>query len=151
MMQMAFYKGRTRLFDRLVQWWTRGPYSHCELVINGECYSASLRDGGVRSKMIDLASGRWDVMPLPPHLATTDHQADALIWFMAHAGAGYDVAGLFGFVLPCRAHSRRRWFCSEPVAEALGIKRSWTISPNSLAERVQAQTPRAADSGGAHG
>lgn len=33
--KVAFYKGRHRLFDRLVQWWTRGPYSHCELLLYG--------------------------------------------------------------------------------------------------------------------
>ena len=46
--QLALYKGRGTLFNALIRWWTRSPYSHCELVINGTCYSSSIRDGGVR-------------------------------------------------------------------------------------------------------
>lgn len=30
--EIAFYKGRTRWLDRVIQWWTKGPYSHCEVV-----------------------------------------------------------------------------------------------------------------------
>lgn len=130
MMQIAFYKGRDRLFDRAVQWWTEGPYSHCELVMDGLCYSSSLRDGGVRVKFIDLSSGRWDVVPVGG-----DEQA-ARRWFSEHQDAGYDVPGLFGFVLSWRVDSRSRWFCSEAVAEALQLGSSWTISPNDLARRV---------------
>ena len=131
MMQIAYYTGRRLLFDRLVQWWTGGPYSHCELVLNGVCHSASLRDGGVRSKVIDLTTGRWDVLDLPQYDA--GDEVDALQWFAVHAGEGYDVAGLLGFVLPWRTQNRRRWFCSEAIAEALQITRSWEKSPNDLA------------------
>jgi hypothetical protein len=125
-MQLAFYKGRTRLFDRAVQWYTQGPYSHCELVIDGQCYSSSLRDGGVRVKTIDLMSGNWDVVPV------AENQKLALDWFTLHLGDKYDTAGLFGFVLPWRLEARSRWFCSEACAEALGFAKSWQLSPNEL-------------------
>ena len=128
--QLAFYKGRDRLFDRAVQWWTNGPYSHCELVIDGLCYSSSLRDDGIRTKVIDLTSGRWDVVAV-----TIDERA-AQDWFFNHRGAAYDWAGLLGFVLPWRTQDRRRWFCSEACAEAMGLPESWTISPNDLARLV---------------
>lgn len=126
-MQIAFYKGRHRLFDRVVQFLTKGPYSHCELAIDGQCYSSSWRDGGVRRKTIDLASGNWDVHPI--HLADEDY---VRAWFELHMGDKYDVLGLFGFVLPWRTESRSRWFCSEACAEALGLSRGWKISPNDL-------------------
>ena len=33
MVKIAFYKGKSRLFNKVVSWWTRGPYSHTELVV----------------------------------------------------------------------------------------------------------------------
>ena len=39
-------------------------YSHSEIYIDGICYSSSVRDGGVRSKVIDLNSGKWDIVDL---------------------------------------------------------------------------------------
>lgn len=75
---LACYKGRTehrgiaRLADWLTRKITRGHYSHCELAVkHGEkrylCYSASLRDRGVRGKIMPLPADKWDM--LPPVLA----------------------------------------------------------------------------------
>ena len=69
-MQVAFYKGRTRLFNRLTAWWLRGAYSHCELVLgtgaNGLSISASssFLDGGVRIKHMALDPAHWDIVPV---------------------------------------------------------------------------------------
>lgn len=57
-MQLALYKAPGAWYDKLV----RVAYSHCELVIDGVCYSSSPRDNGVRSKAIDLHSGSWDLI-----------------------------------------------------------------------------------------
>ena len=66
---LACYKGpATGLFNitfhKVVCWWTRSKYSHCELVINGTAYSSSSRDKGVRKKEIDFSSGKWDLYPV---------------------------------------------------------------------------------------
>lgn len=72
---LACYKGRTehRVIARLADWLTRkitrGSYSHCELAVaHGEkgylCYSASLRDRGVRGKIMPLPPDKWDMLPL---------------------------------------------------------------------------------------
>jgi hypothetical protein len=45
--QLALYKSHGNWVNRFIRWWTGSPYSHCELVINGTCYSSSVRDGGV--------------------------------------------------------------------------------------------------------
>lgn len=71
---LACYKGRTehrviaRLADCLTRKITRGSYSHCELAVaHGEksylCYSASLRDRGVRGKIMPLPPDKWDMLP----------------------------------------------------------------------------------------
>lgn len=131
-MRLAFYRGRPKglagLFDALVRWWTRGAYSHVELVLgDGTCWSSSSRDGGVRAKAIDLASGNWDLV------AITGDEAAAQAWFAAHAGAGYDYLGLFGFVWRPGTGDNRRWFCSEAIAAALGYRDPWRFCPNTLA------------------
>lgn len=131
-MKLAFYKGRrggfAGLFDAAVRWWTRGPYSHVELVFDDHLSaSASTRDGGVRFKRIDFHPDRWDFVEIGG-----DWQA-ALAWFEAHKGQGYDYAGLFGFVWRPGNGVNRRWFCSEAVAAALGIRDPWRFCPNALA------------------
>lgn len=36
----------------LICWWTRSKYSHVEIVIDGWCYSSSIRRGGVSRERI---------------------------------------------------------------------------------------------------
>ena len=66
-MKVALYKGPAKDWRHKVAHWavcvaTRSPYSHCELVIDGVCWSASARDGGVRGKVIDLVSQQGRMM-----------------------------------------------------------------------------------------
>ena len=133
MLQVAFYCGRTRLFDRAVQWWTRGRYSHCELVTGPApdgahwCISASMLDGGVRIKAITLHPDRWHLVPVP-----WCDCLQASRWLQAHAGQGYDFLGLLGFVWRPQAGRGRRWFCSEAVGAALGLPDPWRFDPSAL-------------------
>lgn len=133
MVQVALYKGRSRLFDRVVQWWTRGPYSHVEIVTHrsysgaAACISSSWLDGGVRGKWIHLRPDRWDVFEVEG-----DSQA-AIAWLERHQGKPYDTLGLLGFVFRPMKDNRRRWFCSEAVAAILGYPEPWRFSPNDLA------------------
>lgn len=135
-MKIAFYRGRNRIFDKLVQWWTRSPYSHCELVLSyqldgeaSECASSSKLDGGVRVKFIDLAPDRWDLVDLP--LADEGAVRD---WFQLHLGEDYDIKGLLGFVGPIKGRNKK-WFCSEACAAAIGYEDPWRYSPAMLAAR----------------
>lgn len=134
--QVAFYKGTSRLFNRAVSWWKRGPYSHCELVVNrneiGEslCYSSSFQDGGVRRKWIDLKADHWDLVKV----TVTEHEAAAAVqWFEDHLGQKYDVAGLVGFVWGPWAERPDHWFCNEAVGASLGVQTPWRFDPNALA------------------
>ena len=145
---LALYKGRrggtgwrvwcARATDWLTRVLTRGKYSHCEIAIRQPdkdvdgvamyaCYSASLRDGGVRRKTMPLPSAKWDLIALPDSVGG---RLEAL-WSQTQ-GQGYDLPGAFGVVfgLP---ENRRRWFCSEWVGKALGLPESWRFSPNDLA------------------
>lgn len=146
MIYLALYHGHrggtglkvwaARFTDGLTRILTRGRYSHCEIVIRlagqdsepqYECYSASLRDKGVRRKIMPLPSDKWDLIPLPDGVG----RRLETLWAQTQ-GQGYDLPGAFGVVfgLP---ENRRRWFCSEWVGAALGLSESWRFSPNDLA------------------
>jgi hypothetical protein len=127
-MKVAFYKGKKRLFNKLVSWWTRGPYSHCELVFSdGESASSSFMDGGVRYKRILFNHDLWDFIELGPQF---DEQK-AREWFDKHDGAQYDVMGLVGFVFRRVGDDKKKYFCNEAVLAALGFLESWRFDPNS--------------------
>ena len=146
MIYLALYHGHrggtgwrvwaARFTDGLTRILTRGRYSHCELAVRlpetadgqeYECYSASLRDKGVRRKIMPLPSAKWDLIALPDSVGGRLHG----LWKETQ-GQGYDLPGAFGVVFGLR-ENRRRWFCSEWVGKALGLAESWRFSPNDLA------------------
>lgn len=132
MVKIAFYKNKSHLFNKLVSWYTRGKYSHCEIIVGetqaGEsvCYSSSFRDHGVRKKYIILDPNVWDVV-------TIDYDPKiAQDWFDQRIGYKYDVLGLVGFLFRRLDGEKRKYFCSEAVAESIGFSESWRFDPNTL-------------------
>jgi hypothetical protein len=123
---LAFYKGTEDKEDRLIQWWTKGPYSHCEIIIGGYSYSSSARDGGVRRKRIAYNLDNWDFVEV------NLDQLACLQWFSVHDGEKYDYLGLIGFVVPWNAGRSDKWFCSEALAVVLDLPELPLLSPSSL-------------------
>lgn len=124
-MKVAFYKGRKRVFNRLVSWWTRGPYSHCELVLdNGVSVSSSFMDGGVRYKHIDFAPDLWDFIEVGPEYPAIKDR------IYAKCGRKYDWRGLIGFVFRRAGEDRGKEFCSEFVMDLLWYSEPWRFDPN---------------------
>ena len=130
-MKCAFFKatlpGVQGLYSRLVRWIDRGAYSHCELVFSdGMCASSSFLDHGVRFKRIEFDASRWDVVEI------CGNEADARAWFNAHAGDPYDLIGTARFIFGAIPPSQNKWFCSEAVAAALGMRDPWRYGPCGL-------------------
>ena len=134
----AFYKGThpgmAGIYNRLVRWWTRSPYSHVELIFfdggpgaDSHAASSSYMDGGVRFKVIAFDPTLWDFVDLPDSLALP-----ALAWFDKHDGAAYDLLGNVHFVLSAVGDDKQKWFCSEAVAAALGIPDPERFDPGTL-------------------
>ncbi|OSI24638.1 hypothetical protein [Neisseria dumasiana] len=139
---LALYKGYSsekgvkawvgRLKEWLVRKMTRGIYSHCEIAVKRSdglfcCRSASLRDGGVREKVMPLPSEKWDLIPLKAAVA------DGAVNLMERTARGkYDYLGALGTV-SIKGGDKNKWFCSEWCGEALGIAEPWRFSPNDLA------------------
>jgi hypothetical protein len=128
-MKVALYKGKrggsAGAFDAAVRWWTRGAYSHVELIFSdGMSASASARDGGVRFKFIDYHPDRWDFVEID------GDEEYARAFFEKRVGLGYDYFGLFGFVWRPHSGSALLWFCSEIVMGALKFDDPWQFNPN---------------------
>jgi hypothetical protein len=71
-------------------------------------------DGGVRAKDIEMPADRWRIYEVPA-------RAMPQAWGLLRASHGYDVLGLLGILWPILGHRTRRWFCSEAVADMLGL------------------------------
>ena len=149
---LALYKGRrdgtgwrvwaARFTDGLTRVLTRGRYSHCEIAVRlpetatgqeYECYSSSIRDGGVRCKVMPLPEAKWDLIQMES--TSEAHERLQRVWAETQ-GQGYDLRGALGIAFGLR-HNRRRWFCSEWCAAALGLPAGWRWSPNDLAEMAR--------------
>lgn len=140
------YKGPKDALGYLTAWWTdRNParrtppgrpwVSHVEVALLDDdggpagleaalCYSSSLRDGGVRSKTINLARPHWRVIPI-----TWRDPDAALRVFERHAGEPYSYADLIAQHVLRLPVDFRGPTCSELVARMLGLPRAERLDP----------------------
>ncbi len=128
--KLAMYKGKGNLFNALVRYWDGGVYSHCELVFgDGLCASASYRDGQqVRGKQIEFDDDHWDFIDLPDEL-----EAGARRFYEMTEGTGYDLIGQIRFVAAPYHGQEKKFWCSEWIANAIGLTEPWRYGPNGLA------------------
>ncbi len=130
MLKIAFYRAEFgKWYEKLISWYTLGPFSHVELIFDDQWFSSSPRDGGVRYKEIFAVEGRWEFIEIKCNKKLVKDWCDGEI------GKQYDWRGFFNFVLPI-GYSRHRWFCSEICVAALqkdgllaGV-RPHVVSPN---------------------
>lgn len=132
--RLALYKAKGEIGNALIRWWTRSPYSHCELLLeDGYAYSSSIRDGGVRRKIIDLDSGHWDVIDIP--------WADNKKIYNYYLLSMHDKYGwldlLHSQVFNTALDQPRAAFCSEWCAAALGLPSPTLYSPATLDKLVR--------------
>jgi len=129
---LALYRKKGAWADWAIRLRTGSIYSHCELLHKGLAYSSSVRDKGVRVKVLDFPREGWDLIALP--------NADPvwlLDFFEATKGQGYDWRGIIlGHALGLRINEDDKWFCSEWCAAALGLDIPNRHSPGSLAKHI---------------
>lgn len=127
-MYLAFYKYNGDLSDKLIRWWTKGSYSHTELVTDDfkYMYSSSGLDNGVRKKEHYYDTKKWDYIKV-------DVSLDLVIKvFNLTKDSKYDWLGILGFVLPFQDRANK-WFCSEWCANILkcsGNKKFYLVEPS---------------------
>jgi hypothetical protein len=126
--QLALYKGKGQIGNALIRWWTGSIYSHCELVVDGWCYSSSIMDKGVRRKQIDLDSGNWELVDLP-----WAYRSDVLSYFKATDSDTYGWLPLLGSQILNRNQAQEgSQFCSQWCAKALGLPIAASLNPAML-------------------
>lgn len=137
---LAFYKYKRpiknfkdlwyRICDEAIRYFTKGKYSHCEIVIKSGktylCYSSSIRDGGVRSKFMPLPIDRWNLVPVKLSKRRLDE------FYNKTQGKKYDLIGALGVKIPFLKQNKNKYFCSEWCAELLNIENAHKVSPNDL-------------------
>jgi hypothetical protein len=94
------------------------------------CLSSSMMDGGVRIKLIKIASANWDIVTVRTSMTTDDVWA----WFHEHSNAKYDYAGALRYRLPLLKQNPKKKYCSEVVCEILRMDRSY--HPNGLFRKL---------------
>ena len=141
---LALYKGPPRPLWRKVghyaiRLWTWSRWSHAELVIDGWCYSASVMDGGVRRKQIDLGDGHWDIIPLE---LTQDECVKALAWFLSHEDDGYDFRNIARWIMPFVPQHPMQYVCYESIGEALGFAGAYRLDADDLYQWAKGREPK---------
>lgn len=128
--RLALYKGQGTWANALIRWWTGSQYSHCELVIGGVAHSSSVRDGGVRAKVIEFDADHWDLIDLP-----WAESSRVLEHFSRTNGKPYGWLDLLKSQVFRRPSSDDRGdFCNEWCAAALGIPNPRDYSPGSFGD-----------------
>lgn len=135
-MKLAFYKAEHgNIIDKLIGLWTRGPFSHVELLFSdGVSFSSSQWDGGVRFKKIDYShKERWSFLDIDGIANESE------VKYLANKlrGAKYDWLGIFLYeFLPFNIQNSKKWYCSEICAHLLGLT-PCQMSPNKLYKIVK--------------
>lgn len=140
-MKIALYKGKggsllNKIVNGAIRFWTRGPYSHAELVFSdGVWFSTDPAALVVRLNPAGYDEG-YDFVDV---FVTEEQERVVRAWAISQVGKGYDWVGIFlSQFLPLGVQEPNRWFCSEIVTAALqrigifaGVKPS-SVHPNRL-------------------
>lgn len=133
MCKVAFYKGLSAPNRNWTDWlickWTRGKYSHVEIIVDDYMYSSSPREKGVRRKKHTFDNNSWDYIDIE-YL----NESDILKFFLMTENSKYDWLGILGFILPFKDRTNK-WFCSEWVSNAMkisGCESIWKLEPSKI-------------------
>ena len=128
-MKIHFYKARNgKLGDKIVGF--ASIFSHVELEIDGVFYSSSNRDGGVRSKIIDISNKKkWVSFELKNNI----DKNICLNYFKSVKEQKYDWLNIFfSQIIKLNLQSSNKQICSEFVGNCLQLDSAYKYSPEAL-------------------
>jgi hypothetical protein len=139
--KIAFLKPkRNQWLYRLVSWWTHGEFFHWELLIvqneSGEWLTGSANPTKGVFLEWKTFDDSWTIVDCP-----IGHPLHAQLVFEKFEGQKYDYLGLLGFVFRRGQHVDHRWFCSEIISMAIGLKNPWRYCPNTLYDILKSMKP----------
>lgn len=111
-MYIVFYKDNFKWWSRLIKWWTKGKYSHCEFY-DGEKLIGISNEQRVRKLKQPLNKDKWDIFKLNKEIYIEK-------FYQKTQGKKYDwlgiiLANIFNF----KTHNPNKYTCSEWVAECI--------------------------------
>ena len=131
-MYIAFNKSNKTLMSKLIRFFTKSEYVHCELVTvkrSDKFYGYSAFPGeGVRVKWISYEPNEWEFIKIPT--------VDVKSFMKKTEGKKYDYLGALGFVFG-NNDNPNRWFCSEWCATVLGLENPSKLSPGDLYQKIK--------------
>lgn len=139
---------KERLADDVIKFFSRGSYSHCEIVYQLEdglldpktntqmyrCYTSSIRDGGVRVKDMGLPKHEWVLIPIEKFKGHQNQNMNIETleqFYQEHDRKKYDLLGACGIVLGIKDKDNKM-FCSEFCAAYMGYSEPWRFTPTHL-------------------
>lgn len=116
-MKLAFYRGN-EWYSKVIQWWTKSPYSHVELIVDGKWISSDPTDG---VRIWDEA--KIENVELFDYIEIDAGMNDTFHWFLGNElGCAYDWKGIvFSQFFNLGVNSNTKWFCSEIITKLLQI------------------------------
>lgn len=132
--KLAAYVGKGDLFNAAIRRRTGSQMSHCELIIDGLWYSASLRDRGVRRKYVDPKPGEWEYQTLPWA------EAEKIIyWFDKNEEVKYGVWDIAFQLFRINVDAPGE-VCSTACAASLDFQNAFKYNPKTLWKACRAKT-----------
>lgn len=115
---ILFYKGEPTIGERLIRWWTKSPYPHCEFLrSDGLCHANDRFTGYSRLACFEISPDNWDTLTikLPSEIVDLVEKRQ-----LTKVGTSYDWAGIvFSQFFTFGWHHKGHWFCSKSNADDL--------------------------------
>lgn len=140
-MRVVFSRSNT-ILGFLIRVLTRSDWNHCDLLFDDSILIGAISGYGVQKvTLIDRLRGPYDIRSYRIDEVVVPNEQAAREFAEAQVGKSYDYTAVIAFLLPWRANwnVKRKWFCSELVAETINqgglrIARDnlWRVTPNFL-------------------
>jgi hypothetical protein len=117
-------------FSVIIKIFTLSNWCHCGIIDGDYVIDSTLATGVRRITLEEWKThySKYEIVEMPIKNLNT-----SLKWARAEVGKKYDMLGILSLAVRKNYEERDKWFCSELVAEYLGIQyKVWRLSPQFL-------------------
>lgn len=130
-MYVAFYKKPKTVVEKLIKFFTKSEYVHCEIVtvkLEKMFYGYTSDIGtGVCARWKTYEPSDWEFVKIKSNKDVSELRS----FYQKTKNRNYDYLGVLGFVFGT-PQDPKRYFCSEWCAEFLGFEKPYKVSPAKL-------------------